>query len=185
MHPVVDDPRPQSSSGYTVNALLPLRLRQLSEADLETHAGALEGPLVDLPAASRRSDGPDALTELSERVGSLERKVDVLIELLLRKEQQELRRRAEPIELSMERVVFRWAEALSAASSFELELVLGLLPPTELRAVVVVEDCEPDPLGGYRVTARFASLGESAADSLHRYMLTSQRRARRARGAAA
>lgn len=172
------------SGSYAVRALLPLSLRHLSEAELAARdAGIPEGPLVDLPGGgARRTEASDVLEDLGHRMTALERKVDTLIELLLRKEQQEARRTAAPVELSMDRVTFLWPEALDPDEAFELSLVLGLLPPVELHAVVSVDRCDLSPEGeGYEVTARFNRLGENAADALHRYMLTVQRRARRSR----
>ncbi len=175
---------------YHVEALLPLALRPLSAADLAARgATVLEGPLVELPRAARRGDGVDGVEELKERIGALEKKVDVLIELLLRKERKDARHAAAPVALSMERVVFAWPERLAPGASFELELQLALLPPTELHLVVEIVSCEAveDPPAGrsaFQVEARFAALGEDEADAIHRYLLTCQRRARRARGAA-
>lgn len=177
----------ETDSEYLVHALLPLRLRSLSTEEQRLR-GAAAGPLVDLPSPRRRPDAPDSLEELVERVASLERKIDVLTELLLRREQQEAQRSAVDVELGMAGFTFDWPAALQTDEVIEIELILGLMPATTLRCVAHVLSCEPvtteeegETPSLYRVTARFDELADAEADALHRYMLTVQRRARRSR----
>lgn len=170
---------------YQVRARLPLALRCVQpEEGPAAGRGIPAGPLVDLPLARRHGEAPASLEELVARIGGLERKVDTLLELLLRREQQEALRSSTVVELEMQRLGFVWPEALAPGQRVELELVLGLLPPTSLRCRAEVERCTPlEPEGeeppGFQVQARFVDLAETEADALHRYMLTVQRRSRR------
>jgi hypothetical protein len=129
----------------------------------------------------------DPLSKLVQRVESLEEKVDTILSLLLRKEQQTARRAGVPLELWGQGLSFRWPEALELGRVLELELTLSLVPARDVFCLVKVTRvvCEADDEVGegetphFLVEANFEVIGDADLDAVHRFILTSQRQQRR------
>lgn len=166
-------------SHYLVRAQLPLDLAEITPQERETRlAHPIVGPIIDLKGR-RRHEGNESIEDLVNRIDQLETKIDTLITLLVQKEQNSAKERTFDISLERDAIEFSWPNALQVGSFHEINLTLSLIPPDELKTVIEVLACQKEE-NDFRIRARFDRLSEQEEDALHRFMLTAQRRTRRA-----
>ncbi|MFH1132612.1 MAG: hypothetical protein V1754_14855 [Pseudomonadota bacterium] len=181
-----------SSTGVRLAACLPLRLKNVSNEAKDRRLNAvLSGPKVQRESNAVRprwEPREDPIAFLASRIEALEHKVDTLISLILRNEQQAARESGIPMELHGEGVAFRWTEPFSVGQILELEVTLSLLPAVDVVFLAEVIDCNEETKDEttdegeenyYLVDARFVAIGEGDLDAVHRFIFTSQREQRR------
>jgi|GEM_PF-6423428 hypothetical protein len=179
------------SNGARLAACLPLRMNLVPvEEKQRRRTAVLSGPHLEPTGESRfsgyeRSDDP--FSQLFARVDTLEQKLDALIDLMMRDQQQEARRAGVSLELHGEGISFRWPKALAVGETIELEITLSLYPAREIFFLAEVKTCEEEAASAvgegqaphHLVEARFAAISPSDHDAVHRFILISQRKQRR------
>lgn len=170
-----------------ISTALPLQVRKLDRRKSRERCASVLGlPTISAPPSPRVVPRSDPIQQLNERIDVLEQKIDMIMTVLMRQHRREIRDTAVPLELSARTIAFDWADPLDPEQPLEIDMTLSVLPLVEVSTVAEVLCCEPlaapgeDP-AGYRVTARFVAISESDQDSIHRFVLTTQRTRRRAR----
>jgi len=185
---VLAEPTHNGNGGPKVSASLPLRVHKLGPESRKRRSSAMLGGPAVAPSQMTQPnavDRRDPLTHLAQRVEIMEQKLDTLLTLVLRKQQQEARRLAVPLEIDALGLSYSSTEPLTVGQALELEITLGIFPPLEINCICEVTACEPEPGdrpedSRFRVCAAFDAISEADLDKIHRFILTTQRERRRA-----
>lgn len=179
------------SNGARLAACLPLRMNLVpAEEKQRRRTAVLSGPHLESTGNARLSPyerSEDPIAQLFSRIDTIEQKLDALIDLMMRNQQQEARREGISLELHGEGVAFRWPKPLVVGETIELEITLSLYPAREIFFLAEVLNCTEEDASSvgegqsphHLVEARFAAISPADHDAVHRFILTSQRKQRR------
>lgn len=169
------------NQGMKATAFLPLRVENVEEGEFEQRRQAvLFGPQIveSYIANPSRFDRGDSLAAMATRLDALEKKIDAVLALLLRQEQNRPHDEAVALEIWGEGMSFRWPSPIASGQRLELHFTISWLPPIDIHLLAEVTDCLPELGEGsgfrrYRITTTYVAISENQQNAIYRFLLAS------------